>query len=325
VASLIETLLDDIAEDTALSDDRRELLHDLLERVVAVAVSDADTKDMRVAVHAVNELLEAFSLFERWSDRSKLTIFGSARTEIDSPLYEMTRDLAQAMAERHWIVISGAGPGIMEASARGAGMANTLGVNIQLPFEQNANAYIDTVENLVTMKYFFTRKVALTRPSNAFVVLPGGLGTMDELFEVLTLLDTGKTTPAPVVLLDTPDGMFWKQWMAFINDGIVRNHYVATDDMFLVRLATSIADTVDEIERFYSNYRDFAVEGSRGLMSIRHAPTPQQLDDLRATVAMFDEGEGYRVENDQTLSFGFDGRNYSNLRQVIDVVNDWVA
>jgi hypothetical protein len=323
VASLIETLLDNIAEDTALSDDRRTLLRDLLARVVAVAGSDADTKNLRVAVRAVNELLEAFNLFEKWSDRSKMTIFGSARTKIDSPLYEMTRELAKAMAERHWIVISGAGPGIMEASARGAGMTNTLGVNIQLPFEQNANAYIDTVDNLVTMKYFFTRKVALTRPSNAFVVLPGGLGTMDELFEVLTLLDTGKTTPAPVILLDTPDGMFWKQWMTFIEEGIVRNHYVATDDMFLVRLVTSIAETVEEIEHFYSNYRDFAVEGPRGLMSLHHAPTPKQLNDLRSNVPMFDEGDGYRVENDETLSFAFDGRNYSNLRQVIDVVNDW--
>ena len=323
MASLIETLLDDIAEDTDLSDDRRELLHDLLGRVVAVAESEAETKNLRVAVRAVNELLEAFNLFEKWSDRSKMTIFGSARTKIDSPLYEMTVDLARAMAERHWIVISGAGPGIMEASARGAGMANTLGVNIQLPFEQNANAYIDNAANLVTMKYFFTRKVALTRPSNAFVVLPGGLGTMDELFEILTLLDTGKSTPAPVILLDTPDGMFWKQWMTFIEEGVVKNHYVATDDMFLVRLATSITETVDEIEHFYSNYRDFAVEGSRGLMSFRHAPTPEQLDDLRAKVPMFDEGDGYRVENEQTLSFDFDGRNYSNLRQVINVVNDW--
>ncbi|HEV3266902.1 MAG TPA: TIGR00730 family Rossman fold protein [Acidimicrobiales bacterium] len=323
MTSLIETLLDDIGEDTELSDDRRALLRDLLARVVAVAESDVDTKNLRVAARAVNELLEAFNLFEKWSDRSKLTIFGSARTKIDSPLYEMTRELAQAMAEREWIIISGAGPGIMEASARGAGMANTLGVNIQLPFEQNANAYIDTVDNLVTMKYFFTRKVALTRPANAFVVLPGGLGTMDELFEVLTLLDTGKTTPAPVILLDTPDGMFWKQWMTFINEGIVRNHYVATDDMFLVRLATSIAETVDEIEHFYSNYRDFAIEGARGLMSLHHAPTSEQLDGLRAKVPMFNEGVGYQVENEQTLSFDFDGRNYSNLRQVIDVVNDW--
>jgi uncharacterized protein (TIGR00730 family) len=323
MSSLIESLLDDLAEDTAMSPERRDLLRELLARVVMVAEADADTDDLRVAVTAVDELLEAFMLFERWQDRKKLTIFGSARTKIDSPLFEMTRELARAMAERDWIIVTGAGPGIMEASSMGAGMDHTLGVNIKLPFEQNANAYIDAKTNLVTMKYFFTRKVALTRPSIAFVVLPGGLGTMDELFEVLTLLDTGKTTPAPVVLLDTPDGLFWTQWMTFVDEGIVRNNYLGGSDMPLVRFVTSVSDAVDEIERFYSNYVSFAMDGDRGLVTLRRAPTPSQLEDLRVAVPMFNEGLGYRMDDDTTLSFNFDGRNYLYLRRVIDDVNSW--
>jgi uncharacterized protein (TIGR00730 family) len=323
MSSLIESLLDDLAEDTAMSPERRDLLRDLLARVVMVAEADADTDDLRVAVTAVDELLEAFMLFERWQDRKKLTIFGSARTKVDSPLFEMTRELARAMAERDWIIVTGAGPGIMEASSMGAGMDHTLGVNIKLPFEQNANAYIDAKTNLVTMKYFFTRKVALTRPSIAFVVLPGGLGTMDELFEVLTLLDTGKTTPAPVVLLDTPDGLFWTQWMTFVDEGIVRNNYLGGSDMPLVRFVTSVNDAVDEIERFYSNYVSFAVDGDRGLVTLRRAPTHSQLEDLRAKIPMFNDGLGYRMDDDTTLSFNFDGRNYLYLRRVIDDVNSW--
>jgi uncharacterized protein (TIGR00730 family) len=323
MSSLIESLLDDLAEDTAMSPERRDLLRELLARVVMVAEADADTDDLRVAVTAVDELLEAFMLFERWQDRKKLTIFGSARTKIDSPLFEMTRELARAMAERDWIIVTGAGPGIMEASSMGAGMDHTLGVNIKLPFEQNANAYIDAKTNLVTMKYFFTRKVALTRPSIAFVVLPGGLGTMDELFEVLTLLDTGKTTPAPVVLLDTPDGLFWTQWMTFVAEGIVRNNYLGGSDMPLVRFVTSVSDAVDEIERFYSNYVSFAMDGDRGLVTLRRAPTPSQLEDLGVAIPMFNEGLGYRMDDDTTLSFNFDGRNYLYLRRVIDDVNSW--
>jgi uncharacterized protein (TIGR00730 family) len=322
MASLIESLLDDLQEDTAMSPERRELLRELLARVVMVAESDADTADLRVAVTAVDELLEAFTLFENWHDRKKLTIFGSARTKVDSPLFVMTRDLARAMAERDWIVVTGAGPGIMEASSMGAGKDHTLGVNIKLPFEQNANAYIDADTSLVTMKYFFTRKVALTRPSIAFVVLPGGLGTMDELFEVLTLLDTGKTTPAPVVLLDTPDGLFWTQWMTFVDEGIVRNNYLGSGDMSLVRFVTSVDEAVDEIERFYSNYVAFAVDGDRGLLTLRKPPTTSQLDDLKAKIPMFDSGPGYRLD-DKTLSFNFDGRNYLYLRLVIDEVNNW--
>lgn len=323
--SLIESLLEDLTQATSMSPERRDLLRDLLARVVMVAGADAPTKDLRVAVTAVEELLEAFMLFEKWGDRKKLTIFGSARTQVDSPLFEMTRELAHAMAQRNWVIVTGAGPGIMEASSKGAGMANTLGVNIKLPFEQNANAYIDAASNLVTTNYFFTRKVALTRPSIAFVVLPGGLGTMDELFEILTLLDTGKTTPAPVVLLDTPDGLFWKQWRTFVDDGIIHNGYVGGTHMCLVRQATSVRETVEEIERFYSNYVAFSDVDGRGVITLHQTPNPAQLDELRQAVPLFDEGDGYRVEGTDALSFPFDGRNFLNLRLVIDVVNGWVA
>ncbi len=323
MSTLIETLVEDIARDTEMSPERRELLRELLARVIAVAESDSHTKDLTVAVTAIDELLEAFTLFEKWHDRPKLTIFGSARTKPGTPLYEMTTELAGAMAERGWITVSGAGPGIMEASAKGAGRENTIGVNIRLPFEQSANAFIDVSTMLVTMKYFFTRKVALTRSSIAFVILPGGLGTMDELFEVLTLLDTGKTTPAPVVLLDAADGTFWDKWMTFVEEAIVQNNYVGSGNMCLVRLANSIPDTIDEIEHFYSNYCDFTVQHGRGLLSLRRAPTPAQLDELRTTVPMFDEGDGYQIDADHTISFDFDGRNYVNLRLVIDHVNDW--
>jgi len=323
MVTLIESLLDDIDRDTAMSPERRELLSELLARVVMIAESDADTTDLRVAATAINELLEAFMLFQHYNERKKMTIFGSARTRVDSPLFEMTRELARAMAERGWMVVSGAGPGIMEASSMGAGRENTLGVNIKLPFEQNANAYIDAASNLVTMKYFFTRKVALTRPSVAFVVLPGGLGTMDELFEMLTLLDTGKTTPAPVVLLDTPDGKFWTQWMTFVDEAIVANHYIGEGNMNLVRFATSVTETVDEIEHFYSNYQGFAMNGDRGVLTVRRAPTDEQLRDLRADVPLFDQGQGFNREDDHTISFNFDGRNFLSLRDLIDRVNDW--
>lgn len=323
MTTLIEELLEDLVKDKVMSAERRELLSELLSRVVAVAESDAHTKDLRVAVDAIDELLEAFTLFDAWRDQPKLTVFGSARTKPDSPLYAMTAELTAAMAERGWITVSGAGPGIMEAAAKGAGVANTLGVNIELPFEQFANDYVDVASKLVTMKYFFTRKVALTRPSIAFVVLPGGLGTMDELFEILTLQDTGKTDPAPIVLLDTPDGSFWRDWLTFIDEAIVTNEYVATDDMHLVRLATSITDTIDEIEHFYVNYRSFVAVNGRGDLALRRAPNDEQLQSLREAVPMFDEGTGYRVDGDEMISFAFDGRNYVNLRLVINEVNSW--
>jgi len=324
VTSLIDSLLEEIAHDTAMSPERRQLLRELLTRVVAVADLDADTKDLRVAVTAIDELLGAFVLFDKWRDRPKLTVFGSARTTPDNPLYKMALEFSQAMTERGWITITGAGPGIMEASAKGAGKEHTIGVNIELPFEQMANDFIDVDTNLVTMKYFFTRKVALTRPSMAFVVLPGGFGTMDELFEVITLMHTGKTTPAPIVLLDEPGGTFWKKWMTFVEDAIVADDYIGAADTCLVRATTSIAESIEEIERFYSNYQSFTIEGDRASMSLRHTPTAEQVNGLAFVAPKFGEERGYLLEDDHTVSFNFDGRNYVNLRLVIDVVNSWV-
>lgn len=320
---LVNRLIDDLVEDETIGEDRREMVAELIENVISVAELDAETEDLRMAVSAIDELLAAFNLFAPWRDVPKVTIFGSARTRPDDPLYALAGELAAAMAERGWLTVTGAGPGIMEAATRGAGTDHSLGVNINLPFEQRANLYVDAARRLITMKYFFTRKVALTRPSNAFVTLPGGLGTMDELFEVLTLIDTGKTTPAPVVLLDRPGGRFWDQWFAFVDEAIVANEYVDTDNFYLARRVTSVNDAVAEIERFYSNYRSFATDGERGVLAVHRLPSEAQLAALRASVPLFDRNGGYRVEG-RTITFDFDGRNYVNLRQVIDQVNGWL-
>jgi uncharacterized protein (TIGR00730 family) len=211
----------------------------------------------------------------------------------------------------------------MEASAKGAGRTHTLGVNIELPFEQFANPYIDAETMLVAMQYFFTRKVAMTRPSNAFAIFPGGLGTMDEAFEVLTLLHTGKTSPAPVVLIDTPDGTFWTQWLSFVEDAIIAGNYIDVNDMCLVRICSSIEEAVTEIEHFFSNYESFEVRGARAYVKVKRTPSPAQLAELAAAVPRFAEGAGYVVEDERAISFGFDGRNYVNLRLVIDQINGW--
>ncbi len=322
--SLADRLTGVVNADTALSAERRALLRELIARAVAVAESDANTKDLRVAVRAIDELLEAFRLFDRFSDRPKLTVFGSARTPPGHPHYELAAELARVMAARGWIVVSGGGPGIMEAAARGGGRDATIGVNIDLPFEQSPNPFIDVATMLVTMRYFFTRKVALTRSSIAFVILPGWLGTMDELFEVITLLDTGKTTPAPVVLLDTPDGTYWEEWRDFVDHTLIEGGYVSSVDLNLVRPARGVAEALAEIDRFYANYESFSLDGARATVRLRRTPDPGQLTRLKALVPQFDLGEGLRVEPDGTLAFDFDGRSYVALRTVIDEVNRWV-
>jgi len=325
VDELIEQFLAELATRSAQSPAQLEQLRRLLTRVARLAEVGSDVLGVAVAASALDELLEASAVFAPFVDRTKVTVFGSARTKPDNPLYEMARRLGEVMAHQGWITVSGAGPGIMEASAKGAGREHTLGVNIDIPFEQNSNLYIDTETMLVDMKYFFTRKVAMTRASGAFVIFPGGLGTMDETFEVLTLLHTGKTDPVPVVLVDTAAGTFWEKWMTFVQSAIAADDYIGVDDMCLVHTCHSVEAAVEEIDRFYSNYVSFEIVDGRGRLSVRQLPSADQLAALVALAPGFAAGEGFRVEQDGVITFDFEGRNFVNLRLVINETNRWVS
>jgi uncharacterized protein (TIGR00730 family) len=324
VTDLIKEFLAEIELDTTQSPEKIAALRDLLEKVVERGGFGPNAVDLTVALSALDELLDASSLFAPWRSHPKVTVFGSARTTSDNPLFAMARELSAAMTQRGWMTITGAGGGIMEASSEGAGRDNTLGVNIDLPFEQGANPYIDVEHNLVSMKYFFTRKVAMTRESQAFVAFPGGLGTLDEAFEILTLLHTGKTDPAPVVLVDVEGGTFWEKWLTFINEEVIAAQYIGRTDMCLVHLCHSVDEAIAEIERFYSNYVSTTIESGRATLVVRQTPNREQLDALAHLVPYFASGEGFKVE-DSSVTFNFDRRNYANLRLIIDAINRWVA
>jgi len=317
----VDEFLRSLHDGYAPSPEREELLREILVRIVELSKVDSNAADLRIALTALNELLEASTLFATWRDRPKVTVFGSARTKADNPLYEMARAFAEAIAERGWMLVSGAGPGIMEASSKGSGPSNTLGVNIELPFEQGANEFIDVDKMHVAMNFFFTRKVALTRASQAIVAFPGGVGTMDELFEILTLVHTGKTDPTPIVLVDLPDGTFWRRWLDFM-DVLVRDAYIDDVDIALVSLCTSIDGAIEEIEHFYRNYVSLSVVDGRAQMRLRRVPDAHQISELSERFPSFSSGRGFRVHAD-TLEFDFDGRNYVTLRLLIDEVNGW--
>ena len=322
---LVEQFLSGIGAQADQSPERLEMLRMLATRIVQLAAFDPDDGDLRVAATVLNELLTAASVFSPWRQHPKLTVFGSARTKPDTPLYEMARELSRTFADRGWLTVSGAGPGIMEAAALGAGIENTLGVNITLPFEQSSNPYVAAETRLVEMKYFFTRKVALTKESIAFAIFPGGLGTMDEAFEILTLLHTGKSDPAPVVLVETLGGTYWKQWRAFIDDALIANDYVDAIDSCLFSVCYSIDEVVAAIEHFYSNYVRFETENGRGRIEARKLPSAEQLRALNDQFPQFGAGSGFSLEDARSFTFTFDGRNYVSLRMLIDVVNSWTA
>src|SRR5580704_10602388 len=232
----------------------RDQLLEILETVVRLASDGTARLDLKIANAALKEMREGFEVFSPYRHIRKVTMFGSARTLPSDPLYAQARDLSALLAQHGWSTVTGAGPGIMAAGLEGAGPDHSFGINIRLPFEQSANEFIASDPKLVSMKYFFTRKLLLIKESYGYAVLPGGFGTLDEAFELLTLLQTGKAEPAPVVLLEVAGGSYWKAWERFLIDEVASRRLISPGDRCLYRIVDRVEDAADEILNFYRNY-----------------------------------------------------------------------
>ena len=239
------------------------------------------TLDLKIASSALKEMREAFAMFQPYTQRPKVTIFGSARTKKDDPLYLHTQLVAKRLADQGWMVVTGAGPGIMEAGMEGAGRERSIGVSIRLPFESSANSIIAGDEKYVSMRYFFTRKLMLVKESQAFLCLPGGFGTLDETFELLTLTQTGKGVPVPIVLLDLPGDRFWHSIDLLIQTELLTRGLVSPEDLALYRVCDTIDAATDEIQTFYINYHSVRFIGKHLIMRLNKLPTHQLLTELQ--------------------------------------------
>ena len=294
----------------------------LVSRALTLAQYESNLGDLRGAVTALEELLDGSRLFQPYRDTPKATVFGSARTKPDSELYSLASALSAELASRGWFTVTGAGPGIMEASSKGAGRDKTIGVNIELPFEHGTNAFVDVEHRHIATSYFFTRKVILTRCSQAFIAFPGGVGTMDELFEILTLLHTGKTDPVPVVLIDRPGGTFWTAWRDFMANEVLAEGYLSPGDDVTYFVCDTVEDAVAEVTGFYRNYLGCVTGQGEALVDVRVAPSDEEFARLSGHFAhlSFTVGSGSRGT---TVTFDFNGRSYATLRRVINEVNPW--
>jgi uncharacterized protein (TIGR00730 family) len=325
----LEALLDEVG-----ATEDRDQLFEILVSGIALAGDHTDRLDLKITNAALQEMRGAFNMFAPYRDRPKVTIFGSARTRDDDPLYVHTVDLARGFRDRGWMVVTGAGPGIMEAGMEGAGRENAIGVLIRLPFEGGANEIIAGDPKLTEMKYFFTRKLMLVKESAAFVSLPGGFGTLDEVFELLTLLQTGKATPTPVVLLDTPGGTYWQGFETFIREHPLADGMITEGDECLYHVTDSVEEALTEVEGFYRNYHSLRYVGDRLIIRLHGAPTREELDELSARHAGLLVGgriESSRpfppeVNSDDHLelpriALQFDHRSFAGLRRLIDDLN----
>ncbi len=310
------------------------LYRDMMLTVLRMAQDDRNRWNAKITLQTLRELDNAFRVLERFKGRRKVTVFGSARTPLEHPLYAQATDLGAKLAQSDMMVITGAGGGIMAAAHAGAGLKHSLGFNITLPFEQHANATVEGTENLLPFHFFFTRKLFFVKEADALVLCPGGFGTLDEALEVLTLVQTGKSPLVPIVLLDTPGGSFWQSALDFIKTQLEDNHYILPADMKLMRLVYSTDEAVDEIKRFYSNYHSSRWLKSKFVIRMHHALGEQALAHMQETFADLCVSEGFHQhgyqgeEHDEAqfshltrLAFTFTGRNQGRLRELVDYIN----
>jgi uncharacterized protein (TIGR00730 family) len=309
---------------------------DLLRAAAQLVAERPESLDGKIAAAAVREMSEAFRVFAPYRDISKVTIFGSARTSAEDPMYAQARDVARRLADLGWMTVTGAGPGIMQAGMEGAGREHSIGVSIRLPFEQGANSVIAGDHKYVAMKYFFTRKLMLIKESKGFVCLPGGFGTLDETFELLTLTQTGKGLPVPIVLLDTPREPYWLKLHEFIVEQVVPRGLVSPLDTQLYLVTDSADRAVQEITSFYANYDSIRYVGDTLVVRLHHEPTDAQLADLNEAFghlcvtgtiqrsgplgAEAREGDALDLHR---IAFTFAKHGFGELRRMIDMVNRW--
>jgi uncharacterized protein (TIGR00730 family) len=307
---------------------------DIIENALKLLTDVKDTGDVRVIQTAIRELRYAFRLFAPYADARKVTIFGSARTKPDRVEYQQAVDFGRKIVEAGFMVITGAGPGIMQAGHEGAGPEKSFGANIRLPWEQGANPVIAEDKKLVTFKYFFTRKLTFLRHSDAIVLFPGGFGTLDEGYEAITLMQTGKSRLMPLVLVDRPGGSYWKTWDKNIREQLLRDKLISPDDLDLYHITDSTDEAVKVITRFYRNFQSTRFVKDLFIIRLKHAPSASALAALNEDFAeIIMEGKITAIEptleeiedNDglglARIAFNFNRRDYGRLRQMIDVLN----
>lgn len=311
-----------------------ELLAEMMTTTVRIARGNVTVGDFKLINRALKEMLTANEVFHHYDDHRKVAIFGSARTDPEHPAYQSAVKFAETMADEGFMGITGAGPGIMAAGNEGAGRENSFGLNISLPFENTANEFIHGDEKLVDFNYFFTRKLSFVKEADALACFPGGFGTMDEAFEALTLIQTGKASIYPTVMVDAPGGDYWKIWDDFVKNQLLANGLISEADLSLYKVTDDIDVAVAEILQFYKNFHSYRYIGDRLVFRLQKELTDQAVEQLnsdfssilksgeiRKSAALKWESNQPELADMPRLVFRHKRRDYGKLRQFIDALN----
>jgi uncharacterized protein (TIGR00730 family) len=311
-----------------------ELIEEMIVTALKMARDEMNVADLKLINRSLKEMRYAAKVFAPYSAYRKVAVFGSARIPPDAGEFKVAEEFARRMVEENYMVITGGGDGIMGAAQKGAGREHSFGLNIRLPFEQRANVIIDGDPKLINFNYFFTRKLNFVKETHAFALFPGGFGTMDETFEVLTLMQTGKARVIPVVLLDRPDGTYWETWMRFLTDHLFKLGFVSSDDFKMFKIVHDVDQAVDEILQFYKTYNSVRWVGdqlvirlSRRLTSDAVVELNRQFTDLvrKGQIVQRDalpqEKNEPEIWSLPRLVLSPHRRDFGRFRQLIDAIN----
>jgi uncharacterized protein (TIGR00730 family) len=315
--------------------DNADLVEDIIETALRLADDKADRLDFKVITSTLKELRYASKIFAPFRGQRKVTVFGSARTKPETAEYQQAVAFGKAIVDHGFMVITGGGEGIMGAAQHGAGRDKSFGLNIRLPFEQEPNIDIAGDRKLINFKYFFTRKLCFIKESDAIVLFPGGFGTHDEGFEALTLMQTGKSQPKPLVFVDRPRGNYWKTWWRFVEDQLLDEALISKEDLALFKVCDDVEEACKEIVHFYSNYHSSRYVKDAMVLRVKYPVTENLLRTLNARFSgILLNGGQFRAsgplpeeENEPELKdlhrivFPFNRTNFGRLRSLIDVVN----
>jgi uncharacterized protein (TIGR00730 family) len=256
------------------------LIEEMVQTALRMGRDDAAVADLKLFVRSFKEMRYAAKVFRPYANRRKVAVFGSARLAPQTAEFQMAEEMGRRLVERDFMVITGGGDGIMGAAQKGAGRDNSFGLNIRLPFEQQANETIHGDKKLINFNYFFTRKVNFVKETDAFVLFPGGFGTQDEGFECLTLMQTGKSKITPLILVDTPDGRYWETWEFFVKNDLLRMKLVSPSDFHFFKIYHNCDEAIDHILQFYKNFVSYRWVRERMVIRLKQRLTPRSLEVL---------------------------------------------
>src|SRR3990170_6201131 len=311
-----------------------DLFREMIVSVLRMVDDGTDRGNVKMSNAALRELRYGFKIFSKYKDVKKVAIFGSARTLPDAPAYKMAVAFARRIVEEGFMVITGGGSGIMEAAQGGAGRYNSFGLNITLPFEQKANPYIAEDPKLINFRYFFTRKVFFVKESSGIALFPGGFGTLDEGFETLTLVQTGKSELKPIVFLDVPGGRYWHDWRDYAEKHLTGSGLIAEEDWNLIKITNDIEEAVSEITGFYRTFHSSRYVRDKLVLRLKKKPTTldvQALNDQFSDIisdgrimlaeSLPEEANEPDIRHLPRIVFSFNKRNIGRLRLLVNELN----